>query len=67
MKGREIIWALFLFCDWHHICAYSHDWVGLGNRPWPEKTHPIYDLNKPTTINHPRCKLGDPRWKNDCK
>ncbi len=61
-----VLAASIVLCDYHRICSEQHDWIGLGGRPWPEKHYGIYDLNKlPAT--HPRCKLGDRNWKNDCK
>lgn len=56
-------------CDWRGICAFGHDWVGLGPNGWPDDTN---DSNRHRNVNRGRysgrgsCKLGDPNWANDC-
>jgi hypothetical protein len=52
-------------CDWHHICVFGHDWVGIGDKPWPEASNPKHH-EKAAAARKP-CKLGDKNWKNDCR
>lgn len=57
-------------CDWHRICAFGHDWVGLGPRGWTDDSN---DSNRHGNVNRARrpgrvpCKIGDPHWANDCR
>jgi len=56
-------------CDWRNICAWGHDWVGLGEKGWPNDTDDSdRHRNADRRRDHggPPCRLGDPNWKNDC-
>lgn len=54
-------------CDPHGLCSMQHDYVGIGDKPWPsgENRRPL-SKDKPGTP-HRRCKLGDKNWNNDCR
>jgi hypothetical protein len=63
-------------CDPHGLCSTQHDYVGIGDRPWPAAQpvkrhypgwwgHDKAGLSKAT--KHEPCKLGDKNWGNDCR
>lgn len=67
-----ILAADIYLCDPHGICAQTHDYVGIGDKPWPvEKHYPGWWGHEKTqrseATSHKPCKLGDQNWKNDCK
>jgi len=55
-------------CDWHRICVWGHDWVGLGEKEWPHDPPHSYRHGNADRFRHDghRCKIGDPNWANDC-
>jgi hypothetical protein len=72
-----VILAADLFlCDPHGLCSMQHDYVGIGDRYWPEERHdsnahlrsrlPHSMGTHEATLTHKPCKLGEQNWKNDC-
>ena len=65
LSEAKMMWV----CDWHRICVWGHDWVGLGEEGWPDDSH---DSDRHRNVNRLRhtgrkpCKLEDPNWANDC-
>jgi hypothetical protein len=68
-----VLAADIYLCDPHGLCSWQHDWVGLGDKPWPtdKDQKKVQKDNYPgwwghERAAHKRCKLGDQNWRGDC-